>query len=159
MGLFGFGKKKWDEEKSDANKAKMRELFNSVVEDGASYQIVYGFGLDVTRSTIIVASKVTYEYASIIVGYREQDMSIVFVQTTPDLDVCSEPMIFKREDIKKAKITTGMYTIYKQGGMMAGYEQFSVIEDNDENYLVYCHQKEEADKFHDFWKNKYSKKK
>ncbi len=152
MGLFGFGKKKWDFEKSDANKLRMRELFNGVVEDGDSYDIAYGFSLDIARSNYIVARKVTYEYASLIVGYRESDMSIVLVQTTPELEGCSEADYFKREDIKKAKIAMGQYTLYHKGGMMAGYTQFSVIEDNDEKYMVYCEQTEEVKKFDAFWK-------
>ena len=36
-------------------------------------------------------------------------------------DRCSEAEIFTRDSVKKAKISTGMYTIYHQGGIMAGY--------------------------------------
>ena len=39
MGLFG-KKKQWDTQKSDANKSRLRELFNGVMEDGDSYDIV-----------------------------------------------------------------------------------------------------------------------
>ena len=55
------------------------------------------------------------------IGYRESDMSIALLQTTPELEGCSEAEIFTRDSIKKAKISTGMYTIYHQGGIMAGY--------------------------------------
>ena len=48
-------------------------------------------------------------------------MSIALLQTTPELEGCSEAEIFTRDSIKKAKISTGMYTIYHQGGIMAGY--------------------------------------
>lgn len=157
MGFFGFGKKKWDVEKSDSNKARMRVLFNQAVEDGDSYKVVYGFSLDVRRSNYIVASKVKYEYTSLIIGYRESDMSIVILQTIPELEGASEPEFYKKTDIKKAKIAAGQYTIYHQGGMMAGYTSFSVIEDNDEHYLVYCDQNTEAKEFELFWKS-YSKK-
>ena len=51
----------------------------------------------------------------------ESDMSIALLQTTPELEGCSEAEIFTRDSIKKAKISTGMYTIYHQGGIMAGY--------------------------------------
>ncbi len=152
MGLFGLFKKKWDEEKSDQNKARMQELFDETVPESESYQVVYGFGLEIQNSNYIVMRKTTYEYTSLIIGYRRSDMSIVLLQTTPELEGCSEPQYFKRAEIKKAKIATGEYTIYHQGGMMAGYTQFSVIEENDENYLVYCHQDEETEQFHQFWK-------
>ena len=42
MGWFG-KKKEWDTQKSDANKSRLRELFNGVMEDGDSYDIVYGY--------------------------------------------------------------------------------------------------------------------
>lgn len=158
MGLFGFGKIKWDEEKSDANKAKMKSLFSEAVEDGETYKIAYGFGLNIKNSNYIVARKRTYKYTSLIIGYRESDMSIAVLQTTPELEGCSEPEIFKRDDIKKAKIAVGEYTIYHKGGMMAGYTSFSVIKDNHEDYLLYCHQEDEANDFSEFFKM-YSKKK
>lgn len=157
MGLFGFGKTKWDEEKSDVNKNKMKELFCSKVEDGESYKIAYGFGLNIENSNYIMVRKKTYQYTSLIIGYRESDMSIVMVQTTPELEGCSEPKMFKKGEIKKAKIAAGEYAIYHAGGIMAGYTSFSVISDNDENYLVYCHQEEVADEFKGFFK-RFSKK-
>lgn len=154
MGFMDFFKKKkeWDIAKSDANKKGLRELFNGVMEDGASWDIVYGYGLNIKDSDYILARKTTYTYTSLIVGYRESDMSIALVQTTPDLDGCSEAEIFRKDGIKKAKMSTGMYTIYHQGGMMAGYTQFGVIAENDEKFLAYVYQPEEFDKFDAFFK-------
>lgn len=153
MGLFGFGKKKeWDTARSDENKAKMQALFNQAVEDAASYKIVYGYGLNITNTNFIIARKTTYEYTSLIIGYRESDMSIVLVQTVPELDGCSEPTVFKKDGIKKAKMSTGMYTIYHQGGMMAGYTQFATLEGNDEKYLAYIYQPQEHKDFDEFFK-------
>ena len=153
MGLFGFGKKKtWDTEKSDANKKRMRELFNGVVEDGDSWKIVYGYGLEIKNSNYIVARKTTYQYTSLIIGYRESDMSIALVQTIPELEGCSEAEFFNKDSIKKAKIATGMYTIYHQGGMMAGYTQFATLEENDEKFLAYVYQPDEFKDFDGFFK-------
>ncbi len=156
-GIIRFWKKEMGQEKSDQNKALMKALFSKTVDDSDSYQVVYGFSLDIARTNYLVMSKTTYQYASLIIGYRSSDMSIVLLQTTPELEGCSEPQYFKRDEIKKAKITMGEYTIYHQGGMMAGYTQFSVAAENDENFLVYCHQDEEATQFHNFWKE-YCKK-
>lgn len=154
MGLFGFGKKKeWDTARSDANKKRMRELFNHVMPDGDSWKLVYGYGLNIKNSSYIIARKTTYEYTSLIVGYRESDMSIALVQTVPELEGCSDAEIFRKDGIKKAKMSTGMYTIYHQGGIMAGYTQFGAAEENDENYLVYVHQPQEVEDFDAFFKS------
>lgn len=151
MGWFG-KKKEWDIAKSDANKSKLRELFNKAMEDGDSYTILYGYGLNIKNSDYILARKTTYTYTSLIIGYRESDMSIALLQTTPELEGCSEAEIFKKDSIKKAKISTGMYTIYHQGGLMAGYTQFAALAGNDEKYLAYVYQPEEFEKFNEFFK-------
>ena len=62
-----------------------------------------------------------------------------------------------KDSIKKAKIATGMYTIYHQGGLMAGYTQFATLAENDEKFLAYIYQPEEYDKFDKFFK-KFSSK-
>ena len=151
VGLFG-KKKEWDIPRSDANKKRLRELFNGVLPDGDSWDIVYGYGLNIKNSNYILLRKTTYEYTSLIIGYRDSDMSIALVQTTPELEGCSEAEIFKKDAIKKAKIATGMYTIYHQGGWLAGYTQFAALSENEEKYLVYVYQPEESDKFADFFK-------
>ncbi|MDD7510905.1 MAG: hypothetical protein PUK21_00750 [Peptostreptococcaceae bacterium] len=153
MGLFGFGKKKEiDTAKSDANKKRIRELFNGVIEDGDSWKVVYGYGLNIKNSSYIIARKTTYTYTSLIIGYRESDMSIALLQTTPELEGCSDAEYFNKDSIKKAKISTGMYTIYHQGGMMAGYTQFATLEENDEKFLAYVYQPDEYKDFDEFFK-------
>lgn len=153
MGLFGFGKKKeWDTPRSDANKKRMRELFNQVMPDGNSWKLVYGYSENVKTSNYLIARKTTYEFTSLIIGYRESDMSIVLLQTVPELDGCSEPETFRKDGIKKAKIMMGFYTIYHQGGIMAGTTQFGVAEENDEDYLAYVHQPTESEDFSEFFK-------
>lgn len=151
MGWFR-KKKEWDIQKSDANKSKLRQLFNGVMADGDSYDIIYGYGLNIKNSDYILARKTTYSYTSLIIGYRESDMSIVLLQTTPELEGCSDPEIFTKDNIKKAKISTGMYTIYHQGGLMAGYTQFATLAENDEKFLAYLYQPEEYAKFEAFFK-------
>lgn len=95
MGLFGKKKKAWDEGRIQENKAKMRALFEQVVEDAAGYQLVYAYSSSVKTSNYILARKTTYTYTSLIVGFREADMSIVILQTTPELEGCSDPEIFR----------------------------------------------------------------
>ena len=50
MGLFGKKKKAWDEGRIQENKAKMRALFEQVVEDAAGYQLVYAYSSSVKTS-------------------------------------------------------------------------------------------------------------
>lgn len=153
MGFFGLGKKKnWDLAASDRNKQQMRALFNNVVPDGDTWKLVYGYGLNIKNSNYILARKTTYQYTSLIIGYRESDMSIAIVQTTPELEGCSDPEFFRKDGIKKAKVVTGMYTIYHQGGMMAGYTQIATIAENDEKYLAYVYQPEEHADFESFFR-------
>lgn len=106
-----FRKKKWDIERSEQNKGLIRQLFSQAMPDGDTWKIVYGYGLNIKTSDYIIARKTTYTYTSLIIGYRESDMSIALLQTTPELEWCSEAEIFTRDSIKKAKISTGMYTI------------------------------------------------
>ena len=49
MGLFGKKKKAWDEGRIQENKAKMRALFEQVVEDAAGYQLVYAYSSSVKQ--------------------------------------------------------------------------------------------------------------
>lgn len=152
MGLFGFGKKKeWDIEKSNANKQRMQELFQHVVSDYEGYNLLYAYTSEVKTSNYIVARKTTYLYGSIILGYRTSDMSLVLVHTTPELEGCGDPILFKKGEFKKAKIVQGQFTIYHQGGMMAGYTQFCVSNNYDEDFFAYIEQTEEASQFDTFW--------
>lgn len=153
MGLFGFGKKKeWDLARSNANKEKMKALFQHVVEDHNQFDIVYAYSTNIKSSNYILARKTTYTYTSLIVGFRKADMKIVILQTTPELEGCSDPEIFTKDSIKKAKMVQGGYTLYHKGGLMAGYTQFYLADENDEDYLAYVYQPEETMKWEEFWK-------
>ena len=154
MGLFS--KKTWDIEKSDANKAAMRSLFNGIVPDGDSYKIAYGYSQSLKSFNFVVVSSQTVTVASLIVGYRDSDMSIALVPTEVSLERCGEASVFKNTEIKKAKIVSGEYVIYHQGGMMAGYTQFGVVAENDDDVSPYIYQPDESTDFEAFWK-RYSK--
>ena len=152
MGLFGKKKKLWDEARVQENKARMHALFEQVVEDAAGYQLVYAYSSSIKTSNYILARKTTYTYTSLIVGFRESDMSIVILQTTPELEGCSDPAYFKKGEIKKAKVVQGGFTIYIMGGIMAGYTQFYISDEyDDEKLFAYLHQREEAAQWDLFW--------
>lgn len=123
MGLFG-KKKEWDIAKSDSNKSRLRELFNGVMEDGDSWNILYGYSEDIKTSNYILARKTTYTYTSLIIGYRESDMSIALVQTTPELEGCSEAEIFRKDSIKKSQNHYGKLYHLSSGRINGGIHQF-----------------------------------
>ena len=149
MGFFK--KKEKDLVRSDENKAKMRALFNQVMDDGDSYHIVYGVSQKIKTSNYIVARKTTYLFTSLIIGFRESDMSLVIIQTTPELEGCSDPEIIKMSGLKKAKIVQGEFTLYYQGGIMAGYTQFSIMDFFDDDCVIYIDQPEECALWDNFW--------
>lgn len=149
MGLFR--KKVIDEEKSNSNKQRMKDLFQQVVKDSQDYEILYGFSQNIKTSNYIVARKTTYLYTSLIVGFRKSDMSIVLIQTTPELEGCSDPEVYTMSNLKKAKQVQGGFTLYFQGGLMAGYVQFYIYDLNDEDFLAYISQPEETAKWDEFW--------
>ena len=150
MGLFS--KNKWDIEQSNANKAVMRALFNEATPDGDSYKIAYGYSQALKSMDFLIVRTETVTVASLIIGYRDSDMSIVLVPTTPELDECGAPQFYKNTEIKKAKIVGGEYVIYKQGGIMAGYVQFGVVAENDDEVSAYVYQPDESEEFFSFWK-------
>ena len=87
MGLFGklFKGPEIDQEKSQANKEKMRALFNHVVANGDQYRLLACYTEDVRRFNygLVHGSKSTI--ASLIVGWKEDDPTVVLVPTVPDL--------------------------------------------------------------------------
>lgn len=150
MGFFS-RKKEWDEPRIQENKDKMKLLFNQVVEDHEGYEIVYGISQKIKTSNYVLARKTTYLFTSLIIGFRESDKSIILIQTTPELDGCGDPEKFTMNDLKKAKITQGQFTLYHAGGIMAGYTQFCIMDSFDEDYTVYINQPEQAAKWDVFW--------
>lgn len=126
-------------------------MFKQVVEDSEGYKVVYAYTSEVKTTNYVLARKTTYLYGSYILGYRQSDMSIVLIQTSPDLDGCGEPVIFKKGEIKKAKNVQGPYCIYHAGGMMAGYTQFYLMDEFDDDYFAYIYQPGTIMDFEDFW--------
>lgn len=149
MGLFK--KKQMDQERSNDTKTKMRTLFNQVMDEGDSYDIVYAISQKIKTSNYILARKTTYIYTSLIVGFRQSDMRMVILQTTPEIEGCSDPEIYTRDDFKKCKIVQGQFTFYHQGGLMAGYMDLCIMDSFDDRCMAYINQPEEAAKWDTFW--------
>ena len=83
MGLFGnlFKGPQVDMAKSDANRKKMRALFNQVVENGDDYKILYGFTEDVGRFNYGIVHGSKTKIGNLIVGWNEASQTIVVIPT------------------------------------------------------------------------------
>lgn len=171
MGLFGlFGGKKeveLDKAKSDENKALMREIFDRKVDNGSEYKIIYAYSEDIGGANFAVLRTVTYKYRSFILGYTDKDLSIVFLEVSPDFSQVGEALTYRPEDVKKTNFTKMVGSYYLQYGNSFKKEFFNffvpeTIDDilnldwYDEQTFAYVDQREEHSSFVDFW-NKFSK--
>lgn len=160
MGLFGklFKGPEIDQAKSQANKEKMRALFNQVVENGDQYRLLACYTEDVRRFNygLVHGSKSTI--ASLIVGWREDDPTVVLVPTVPDLSGCGDPEVLRKADILKAyheKMMDSLVIYPDQKGYTA-LKTFSWLE--DEKLYIYVDQEQEEKDFRDFFLHTYATK-
>jgi len=160
MGLFGklFKGPEIDQEKSRANKAKMRTLFDQVVTDGGGYQLVACYTEDVRRFNYGLVHGSKTAVASLIVGWKEDDPTIVLVPTVPDLSSCGDPQICRRADIHKAYREKMLDTlvIYPDKKGCISLNTYDWLE--DEKLYIYVDQAQEEKAFRDFFLNTYATK-
>ena len=121
MGIFGklFKGLRSIRPRATRGKRKMRRLFDSVVPDGGSYQLIAAHTEDVKRFNygLVHGSKTTY--TSLIVGWKEgPEPTVAVVPTVPDLSGCGDAEICPRSTVKKAyqnKYPTDAFIIYPDG--------------------------------------------
>lgn len=166
MGLFNlFGGKKTvelDKVKSDENKNRMREIFDRQVDNGSEYKIVYAYSEDIGGANFVVLRTVSYKYRSFILGYKEDNLSLVFLEVSPDLNRVGETLIYKPHDVKKTNFTKMVGAYYLQYGSSFKKEFFNffvpeTIDDlvnhdwYDEDTFTYIDQREVHGSWVDFW--------
>ena len=161
MGLFNhlFKGPQVDMEKSNANARKMRELFNSRVENGDDYKIIFGYSEDVGSFNYGFVHGSKTKIGNLIVGWKEEDVTIVVVPTIPDLSECGEPTYYRRNEILKAyrnKYPTDAFIIYPDKKSYIGINAYDWLD--DEKLYVYVSQEKELEEFTDFFKQKFSTK-
>lgn len=90
MGLFNhlFKGPQVDMEKSNANARKMRELFNSRVENGDDYKIIFGYSEDVGRFNYGFVHGSKTKIGNLIVGWKEEDVTIVVCNVARKMQKC-----------------------------------------------------------------------
>ena len=161
MGLFSklFQGPEIDQAKSDANRKKMRALFNQVVENGDAYQLIFGFTEDVSRFNYGLVRGSKSKIGNLIVGWDEAAETIVAVPTVPDLSGCGDPEICPRSAVKKAyqnKYPTDAFIIYPDGRHYLAINTFEWLE--DEKLFIYVDQGPEEQAFETFFKTCYATK-
>ena len=160
MGLFGklFKGPEIDQAKSQANKEKMRALFNQVVENGDQYRLLACYTEDVRRFNYGLVHGSKTSIASLIVGWREDDPTVVLVPTVPDLSGCGDPEVLRRADILKAYHEKMMdsLVIYPDKKGYTALKTFSWLE--DEKLYIYVDQEQEEKDFRDFFLHIYATK-
>ena len=140
MGFFGklFKGPEIDQAKSDENKRKMRRLFDSVVPDGGTYQLMAAYTEDVKRFNygLVHGSKTTYTSSG-----------------------CGDAEICPRSTVKKAyqnKYPTDAFIIYPDGKHYLSITTFEWLE--DEKLFIYADQGPEQQAFETFFKTRYATK-
>ncbi len=161
MGFFGklFKGPQIDMEKSRANAAKMRKLFDGVVESGESYRLIFGYTEDVSRFNYGFVHGSKTKIGNLIVGWNEGTQTIAVVPTVPDLSGCGEPVYYRRSEILKAyrnKYPTDAFVIYSDKKNYIGINAYDWLE--DEKLYVYVAQEEELAAFTDFFLNRFATK-
>lgn len=161
MGFLGklFKGPQIDMEKSRANAAKMRKLFDGVVESGESYRLIFGYTEDVSRFNYGFVHGSKTKIGNLIVGWNEGTQTIAVVPTVPDLSGCGEPVYYRRPEILKAyrnKYPTDAFVIYSDKKNYIGINAYDWLE--DEKLYVYVAQEEELAAFTDFFLNRFATK-
>lgn len=161
MGIFGklFKGPEVDMAKSDANRKKMRALFNQVVENGDNYKLIYGYTEDVGRFNYGFVHGSKTKIGNLIVGWNEADKTIVVIPTVPDLSGCGNPTYYRRSEILKAyqnKFPTDAFIIYPDRKGYIGINICDWLE--DEKLYVYVSQETEVKAFTEFFLTQYQTK-
>lgn len=162
MGIFSkmFKGPQVDTAKSDANRQRMRVLFNQVTEKGDDYRLVAGYTEEVSRFNYGLVHGSKSKIGSLIVGWNEQSETIAVVPTVPDLSGCGDAVYYRRADIHKAylnKYPANEFIIYPDRKGYIGFNVFDWLE--DESLYIYVDQEAEAKAFSDFFMNHFFKKK
>lgn len=161
MGFFSsfFKGPEIDMQKSDANRKKMRTLFNQVVENGDDYKLIYGYTEDVSRFNYILVHGSKTKIGNLLVGWNESSETIIVAPTDPDLSGVGDPTIYRRSEILKAyrnKYPTDAFIIYPDRSGYIGINACDWLE--DESLYVYVEQEAELKEFTDFFMNHFAKK-
>lgn len=156
MGLFS--KKSevpdYDTVECDIKKKRMREIFNEVLENGDTYEILYAYMTSSKFEHGFVFDTNTTSFYYYIVGYRKDDFDIVLIQIDSELKEYSEPYHIDMSKIADATYNPKYYQVclrYEKG--CRDYGEILKIKGTDKKTLYgpkNIYQPEEREKFLDF---------
>ncbi|MDR3364808.1 MAG: hypothetical protein LBS91_07695 [Clostridiales Family XIII bacterium] len=153
--------KKVSDEQCRANYEGVVALFRAAVPDSDRFEVVYGAGVGVGLTNAVIVLVTTYTYTSYAIGFDVNANEIMILPIAQDLSGAGQPISLKKSEIDKAKISM----ISKELTIIAKflpkkYVRFSVqwfINDDPDETVVCVLQTEEAKRFHEFFKQAYSK--
>ena len=151
-----------DQAKSKATKTRMRELFDTNVNEGTTYNVVYAFSEDVHGANFGFGRSLTYRYQNFILGFRSSDAKIVLLAVSPDLSQVGEPVTYKSEDMKKTRYIAMVGQYYLQYGSAIKKEFLNLkvpktlddiisLDMYDEDEFLYVDQSQDEPAWVDFW--------
>ena len=113
MGLFSKKPKEPEYNEADciAKKTRMREIFNGAVKDGSTYEILYAYMSTSKYEKGFVFDTNTTSFFYYIVGYRQQDFSLVFVQVDAALQEYAEPFYVDMDNVVNVSYTPKVQNI------------------------------------------------
>ena len=161
MGFFSklFRGPQPDMEKSNANRQKIRELFDRAVENGSSYRLIVGYTEDVSRFNYGFVHGSKTEIGNLIVGWNEAAQTIAVLPTVSDLSGYGNAAYYRQDEIYKAyrnKYPTDAFIIYPDRSSYIGINAYEWLD--DESLYIYLEQKEELEAFTAFFVNQFAKK-
>lgn len=161
MGFFSklFQGPQPDMEKSNANRQKIRELFDQTVENGSSYRLIVGYTEDVSRFNYGFVHGSKTKIGNLIVGWNQDTQTIAVLPTVPDLSGYGNPAYYRQDEIYKAyrnKYPTDAFIIYPDRSSYIGINAYEWLD--DESLYIYLEQKEELEAFTAFFVNQFTKK-
>jgi hypothetical protein len=144
-------------EASGETKQKIREIFDSRVQDGASYTLVAGFFV-FYETKLMKQIQTFYNY---IVGYKDgDDPEIVVLPVSYDLDSVYEPVSCKKSQCQKAEYnaTNGVFHI-KHPGLEKSEVSFGVIPSTSLHggYIIKVSYVDEMMPFMEFFQSRFTK--
>ena len=110
MGVFDFVKKMAtgaSDEDNRKNKARMREIFNSLVPNGDDYKLIYCHMEDYHNAVVVEVNV----HSNYIVGYKPGEVVVIAVEA--DLTKYEKPEFFNRENGSQTEASWTGYCVVK----------------------------------------------
>lgn len=156
MGLFSKKAKTlvYDPQISEENKQKIRGLFNDAVEDGDTYELLYGTSSSAQIEKGFYIDKMTTTFYFYILGWRETDNCVAVVEIDSEATRHGEAFYITMDQIKATNYYPKQqqaWFIYKSGSQYGSGFRISDCSAQTMYGLKHLCQAEERERFLDFF--------